>query len=148
MKTYKTKIKWLRLVREASPYIKVKVTTVEEVSEYARQFYGSDITIYESFWVLFLNRSNIIESAVKISQGGVSGTVVDVKLICRYAIEGLTSSVILIHNHPGGDSAPSLVDKNITYKIKKALSIFDIGVLDHIILTEAGYFSFNQENLL
>jgi DNA repair protein RadC len=148
MKTYKTTIKGLRLVREASPYIKVKVTTVEEVSEYARQFYGSDMTIYESFWVLFLNRSNVIESAVKISQGGVSGTVVDVKLICRYAIEGLSSSVILIHNHPGGDFKPSLADKKLTDRIKKALSVFDIGVLDHIILTEAGCFSFNEDNLL
>jgi DNA repair protein RadC len=85
---------------------------------------------------------------MKISQGGISGSVVDIKIICKYAIECLGCSVILVHNHPSGNRNPSQEDLNITKKIKQALSIFDIGLFDHIILTANSYYSFADEGIL
>lgn len=95
-----------------------------------------------------MNRSNNTIGYAKISQGGVAGTVVDVKIIAKYAIDTLASSVILAHNHPSGNTQPSRADKDITQKIKDSLKLFDISVLDHIILTEDEYFSFADEGLI
>ncbi len=100
---------------------------------------------HEEFWVVFLNRANKVVSTHKISQGGLSGTVVDTRLIMKLALEQLASSIILVHNHPSGNTNPSNHDKNITQKIKEAGKIMDIPVLDHIIITDAAYYSFADE---
>ena len=103
---------------------------------------------HEEFWVLLLNRSNKIIDKTKISQGGVTGTVIDVKIILKKAIEKLASSVILCHNHPSGNIEPSEADIGITRKLKEAAEIMDIKLLDHIIVADNSYFSFLDEGIL
>jgi len=103
---------------------------------------------YEEFWVIYLNRSNKIIEKIKLSQGGLSGTVVDVRLILKKAIENLASSIILSHNHPSGNRNPSSEDTRLTLKLKEACTHFDISILDHIIVSDNHYFSFADENIL
>lgn len=148
MKEDKSKSKRFELKANDTNFPKVKITGSNEAKIFAMQFFGDDIEIYESFFLILLNRANNTIGYVKISQGGVCGTVVDVKIIAKYAIESLCSSVILIHNHPSGNTAPSGADKTITSKIKDGLKLFDISVLDHLILTSESYFSFADEGLI
>jgi len=103
---------------------------------------------HEEFWVIYLNRANKIIQPLKISQGGVSATITDVRMILKPALEALASSMILAHNHPSGNLDPSDNDHQITKKIKEAGKIMDIPVLDHIIVTSKGYFSFADEGLI
>ena len=103
---------------------------------------------YEEFWVLCLNRQNKIIEKHKISQGGISGTVIDVRIILKLAVNELASSIILCHNHPSGSTTPSSNDKNITEKLKKASEYFDIKIIDHIIVADDKYFSFADNNLI
>ena len=103
---------------------------------------------YEEFWVVFLNKSNKVIDKIKISQGGISATVIDVRLILKYAIERLASSIVLCHNHPSGNLQPSEADKKITRQLKDASKLMDISVLDHIIVTETNYYSFLDEGFL
>lgn len=103
---------------------------------------------YEEFWILLLNRSNKIIEKFKISQGGISGTVIDVRMILKNAIEKLASSIILCHNHPSGNLQPSEADKKITTKLKDAARIMDMQVLDHLIITDSSFYSFADEGIL
>ncbi len=103
---------------------------------------------HEEFWILLLNRSNKIIDRIKISQGGTAGTVIDVKMILRNAIDKLASSVIICHNHPSGNTEPSKADIEITGRISEAAKIMDIKLLDHIIIAENLYFSFLDEGML
>jgi DNA repair protein RadC len=103
---------------------------------------------YEEFWILLLNRSNRIIGKSKISQGGVSGTVIDTKLIMKSAVENLASSIILCHNHPSGNLNPSVSDIEITDKIKAAANCLDMKLLDHVIVTDHSYYSFLDEGRL
>ena len=101
----------------------------------------------EEFWVILLDRSNSIMRKQAISQGGVSGTVADPKVIFKSALEHLASSIILVHNHPSGNKKPSQADISLTKKLKGAGVMLEIPVLDHIIFTDNGYFSFIDEGL-
>ena len=148
MRTYKSNSLEISLKRKKSDYKKVKISRSEDANKYARQFYHDDLTIYESFFIILLNQSNNTIGYAKISQGGVAGTVVDPKLVAKYAIESLAESVILVHNHPSGDLKASEADKKVTNKINKVLNLFDCQVLDHIILTEKEYLSFDDSSLL
>ncbi|MEZ5012066.1 MAG: DNA repair protein RadC [Bacteroidales bacterium] len=103
---------------------------------------------HEEFWVVYLNRSNKIVSRQRVSQGGISGTITDVRLIMKTGIELLASSLIICHNHPSGNMEPSEADIRITGKIKDAASFFDISLLDHIIVTDKGYYSFADNGSL
>jgi DNA repair protein RadC len=103
---------------------------------------------HEEFWVLLLNRANIVTREIHLSKGGIAGTVVDIRLICRHAIEQSASGVVIGHNHPSGQVEPSEQDKVITKKLREALKILDIAMLDHIIVGHQKYFSFSDEGLL
>ena len=103
---------------------------------------------HEEFWILMLNRSNKVIAQNKVSQGGISGTVIDVRLILKSAIDHLASSIILCHNHPSGNLQPSDADTKITKKMSEAGRIMDIPVLDHIIVTDNGYFSYADEGMI
>lgn len=103
---------------------------------------------YEEFWVIYLNRGNRIIRTEKISQGGISGTVVDTKIIAKMAVECLASNIILVHNHPSGNLEPSVQDKQITKKISEACSLLDVKLLDHIIIGQKSYRSFSDEGEL
>ncbi|MGM0666377.1 MAG: RadC family protein [Bacteroidota bacterium] len=107
----------------------------------------ADLT-HEEFWLLYLNRSNKILSRHKLSQGGVSGTITDVRLIIKKALELLASSMIICHNHPSGNLDPSEADNRITQKIKEAAACFDINLLDHVIVTDNGYYSYADNGAL
>ncbi|MEQ9286038.1 MAG: DNA repair protein RadC [Cyclobacteriaceae bacterium] len=103
---------------------------------------------HEEFWVVFLNRANRVVKKEALSSGGISGTVVDSRLIYKRAFEELASAIIIIHNHPSGNLKPSQSDVELTKKMSAAGKILDIPVLDHIIFTNHGYFSFADESLL
>ncbi|MFP4488593.1 MAG: RadC family protein [Bacteroidales bacterium] len=107
----------------------------------------ADLT-HEEFWLLYLNRSNKILSRYKLSQGGISGTITDVRLLIKKAVELLASAVIICHNHPSGNLEPSEADTRITQKIKEAAGYFDISLLDHLIITDNGYYSYADNGML
>lgn len=141
-------LKTFSLKKEKTDIENIKIQTSKDAAEYIRNFYHDDIDIYESCFILLLNRANKTIGYAKISQGGVSGTVVDVKLIAKYAVESLASGVILAHNHPSGNLTPSHQDIALTRKVKEALTLLDSQLLDHVILSADGYKSLADEGLL
>lgn len=103
---------------------------------------------HEEFWIILLNRANKVIKTECVSQGGITGTVTDIRLIMKMAIEVFATGIILSHNHPSGNLKPSEQDIQITHRIRDAGQIFEIPVLDHLIVTESGYFSFMDEGIL
>lgn len=103
---------------------------------------------HEEFWVILLKRNNEVIGKEKISLGGVSGTVVDPKIVFKKALEALASGIILVHNHPSGQTKPSENDIQITRKIIRAGEVMEISVFDHLIFTDHDYFSFADENMM
>jgi len=103
---------------------------------------------HEECWVLFLNRANRIICYEKVSTGGIAATVVDTKIVLKKAINVLASGLILLHNHPSNNCTPGDNDKAVTGQISKAAKLFEINLLDHIIITEDSYYSFADEGML
>ena len=103
---------------------------------------------HEECWVLYLTSSNRLIERQRVSQGGVQATVVDHRLIVKRALELLATQLIMVHNHPSGAAEPSLADKELTKKVKSAAALFDIRMLDHIIISREGNFSFRREGIL
>ena len=103
---------------------------------------------HEEFWIVFLNNSNKVLHKFQLSKGGLTGTLVDIRLIYKKALEVSATALILCHNHPSGKLQPSPSDIEITRKIKDAGKLMDIQVLDHLIITEKAYFSFADEGRL
>lgn len=132
--------------KEADVFNKSKITGSKDAADFFQPLLG-DLN-HEEFWVMILNRGNKIIDTFMISQGGVSGTVIDVRLILKKAIQQLASSIILCHNHPSGTMQASDADLKITTKIKNAAKVMDIAVLDHIIIGQSTYLSFADEGLL
>ena len=115
----------------------------------AKHYWNEDkIELLEEFKVLFLSRANRVLHLFTVSQGGITGTVADPRLILAAAVRLAACSMILVHNHPSGSLKPSRQDEELTYKIKEAAKYFDIKVLDHLIITSESYFSFADEGLL
>ena len=103
---------------------------------------------HEECWVLYLTSSNRLIDRQRVSQGGVQATVVDHRLIVKRALELLATQLIMVHNHPSGAAEPSLADKELTKKVKSAAALFDIRMLDHVIISREGNFSFRREGIL
>lgn len=103
---------------------------------------------YEECWVVYLTTSNRVIECQKVSQGGVQGTVVDHKLIVKRALELLSTRLILVHNHPSGAAEASEADRRLTRQLKEAAALFDIRLLDHLILAREGDYSFKRNGLL
>ncbi len=99
----------------------------------------------EEFWVLYLSQSGRVVREANISRGGIAATVVDTKIIIRHALESYATAMILFHNHPSGNLNPSVQDDSLTRRICGAAALFDIRVNDHIIVTDAGFYSYNDE---
>ena len=148
MKTYNNSLKQFTLKKNNTEFKNVKIGNSKDGADFIRQFYSDDIEIYESFFILLLNRANNTIGYAKISQGGCVGTVIDTKIIAKYAIESLAQGVILCHNHPSGNIQPSEEDKAMTNKIKSVFDLFECQILDHVILTKDSYFSFADNNLV
>ena len=121
-----------------------KIVSSNTVFEIMQPIIGE--LIHEEFWVLYLNNSNKVLAKSQISKGGITGTVVDKRLIFKIAFENNATAIILTHNHPSGKLEPSQADIEITKELKLAGKQLDVRVLDHIIITEHGYFSFADEN--
>ena len=123
-----------------------KITSSKTVFETMQPIVGE--LSHEEFWILYLNNSNKIIKKNQLSKGGITGTLVDVRLVLKTALEYGATSLILCHNHPSGALKPSQADKDITQKLKKGAQSLDIKVLDHLIITEQSYFSFADDDLL
>ncbi len=133
--------------RQASEALEKKaVSSSKEIAE----FLQSKIKDYrrEVFAVLFLNRANKVNHFEIISEGGITGTVADPRIILKKALEEDAVSIVLCHNHPSGSLKPSRADEELTKKIKEAAKYFDIAVVDHIIVSDQGYYSFADEGIL
>ena len=104
--------------------------------------------VHEEFWLLLLNRANEVFARERLSIGGISGTVVDIKLVLKTALDARASGFIAIHNHPSGNLEPSRADIELTEKLKQGGRILDLPMLDHLIVSERGYFSFADEGML
>ena len=124
----------------------VKITSSNSVFEVLQPILG-DLP-HEEFWILYLNNANKIIEKFQISKGGITGTLVDVRITLRKALELGAVSLILAHNHPSGNLNPSEADKQLTIKLKMAAESMDIKILDHLIVTEKSYFSFADEGLM
>ena len=123
----------------------VKITSSKMVFEIMQPIIGE--LPHEEFWVLFLNNSNKVISKSQLSKGGISGTIVDIRLVYKLALENGATGLILCHNHPSGNLQPSDADKQITKKLKLAGDSLDVKVLDHLIITETKYYSFVDEGI-
>ena len=123
-----------------------KITSSKSVFEIMQPIIGE--LVHEEFWILFLNNSNKVIYKTQLSKGGITGTVVDLRLLFKTAFEQNATYIILTHNHPSGKLVPSEADISITKKIKTAGVQLEIPILDHIIITENGYFSFADEGIL
>lgn len=137
---YKTKVK-------ASE--RPKVNSSKDIYNILKQIWDENkIDMLEEFKVIFLNRANRVTGVYDASSGGITGTVADPRLILAAAIKSLSVSIVLSHNHPSGNLKPSRADEELTLKIKEAASYHDIKVLDHIIISSEGYYSFADEGLI
>ena len=133
---------------------KVKLSDMEKVAgsrdvyDVLQRIWSPRIDHVEEFMILCLNRANRVLGWAKVSQGGLSGTVADPKLIYQIALKSNACSIILAHNHPSGNLQPSEADLQLTRKLKEAGLMLDLPVLDHLIISSEGYYSFADEGLL
>jgi len=123
-----------------------KITSSKIIFEIMQPIIGE--LPHEEFWVLYLNNANKVIAKNQLSKGGMTGTVVDVRIIFKSALESGAVGILLCHNHPSGNLKPSEVDIEITKKVKTAGKSLDINVLDHLIITQNGYYSFADEGIL
>lgn len=123
-----------------------KITSSRMVFEIMQPIIGE--LPHEEFWIIYLNNSNKVLKKIRLSKGGITGTLVDIRLVLKTAIEVSAVAIILAHNHPSGTLKASAADKAITKKLSLGAENLDIKVLDHLIITEKEYFSFADENLL
>ena len=129
--------------RKSEVIERIKITSATDVFNEISPFVA-DLN-HEEFWVFYLNRANIVLRKEKISSGGITGTVIDNKIILKKALLNLASSIILVHNHPSGNLNPSIQDKKVTRKMKLACELLEINLLDHLIIAGNSYYSFADE---
>ena len=134
---------------------RISLTHVKQLSNIGSSSYAAKIISpilrdlsHEECWILYLNRANKLISKERLSSGGVSSTIVDVKIIIKNALERLASSIILVHNHPSGNPNPGENDKQQTKILKNAAAMFDISLIDHLIIAGDTYYSFADEGLM
>ncbi|NQY11398.1 MAG: JAB domain-containing protein [Flavobacteriales bacterium] len=134
--------------KKLKPSERSKVQSSADAVKVFRDVWGSQIEVREEVIILLLDRGNKVLGYHNVSLGGVSGTVIDNKIIFSVALKSLASSIIIAHNHPSGNVQPSQADIKLTKKIAAAGDVFDIKVLDHVILTKHTYYSFADEGLM
>jgi len=153
METIKTKSQVAEIELVYKPKINIlnapKVSSSRCAYQILKEVWSEEkIQFVESFKILLLNRANKVLGVVEISTGGVAGTVVDPKLVFAAALKAVASSMILAHNHPSGNLKPSTQDERLTKRLVEAGKLLDLPVLDHLILTSEGYYSFADEGNL
>ncbi|MGH1385108.1 JAB domain-containing protein [Kordia sp.] len=128
---------------------KVKITNSQQTYKVAMDKWNQDtIEFQEEVKILLLNNSNIVLGMHELSKGGGTSSIIDIKIVVSIALKCNAFGVILLHNHPSGGLKPSGADKNITKRLKQACNYLDIQLIDHLIITKCGYFSFTDEKLL
>ncbi len=127
-----------------------KISNSQDAAQLLFEDWDKDtIELHETFKVVLLNNSNKVKGIYQISQGGITGTLVDVRILFAVILKSLSVGIILTHNHPSGKLVPSDADQKLTNKIKKASELFDIKLLDHLILVPDGdYYSFADNGIL
>jgi DNA repair protein RadC len=126
-----------------------KVSSSKEAYEFLKENWNADrINLQEEFKILLLSRASKVLGIYNMAAGGITGTLADPKLIFSTALKATACSIILAHNHPSGNLKPSQADESLTQKCKQAGDLLDIKVIDHLIMTEEGYYSFADEGLL
>lgn len=127
-----------------------KISSSKDAAQLLFEDWDKDtICIYETFKIVLLNNNNKVKGICQISQGGITGTMVDMRILFAVILKSLSVAIILTHNHPSGTLKPSDADKQLTSKIKKASRLFDIRVLDHLIFAPDGdYYSFSDDGIL
>ena len=128
--------------------VEESVTSSQIGYDIIRKFYSDDVDLYESFFILLLNNKYTHIGFAKISQGGVASVQVDVKFVSKFVVDTFATGVILAHNHPSGNMSPSPQDIALTNRIKEAMNIFDVRVMDHLILGNNSYYSMADECVL
>lgn len=136
----------LGIRRAATEKKKTIIHSSKDIADYLKE--QLQFKSHEVFMAIFLNQANKIIHSETISEGGITGTVVDTRILLKKALEYNTVGIILCHNHPSGSLKPSNADKQITQKIKQAAELFDIKVMDHIIVSNEGYYSFADDGLI
>lgn len=112
------------------------------------QWNWKEIEMLEEVKVIFLNRNNIVIGIYNLAKGGISQCTVDIRIILAVALKSLSTSIILVHNHPSGNLQPSQSDKEITQNLKEACKMVQIALIDHLIITKENYYSFADEGIL
>jgi len=141
-------VKRYELRKLQSDFPQKKIQTSLKAANFIRQFYGDDIEVFESAFILLLDSSATTVGYAKISQGGTTGTTIDLKLVVKYSIDGLARGVIFAHNHPTGNLNFSDADIALSKRIKTGLELFDISLIDSIVLTKDGHSSMSDERIL
>lgn len=124
-----------------------KINSSQEAFNILKAFPPETICLQEQFVVLYLNRANRVIGSYQLSKGGITGTVADIRLILSVALKTAATGLILAHNHPSGNLNPSEADKQITNKIRQAAKLLDIELIDHIIISSEGYYSFADDGI-
>ncbi len=142
----KVAAEWGRRCAASSGVDQQVITSSSDVVDIFQPYFDS--MKYEECWVLFLSASNRVVERYRVSQGGITATVVDHRLIIKRALELLSTQMIMVHNHPSGAVDPSGEDIELTKKVKSAAALFDISLIDHIIVSSSAYFSFRSKGIL
>ena len=132
--------------KDGRPAQKSKISNSREAFNLLQPFLGE--LAHEEFWIVYLNNANVVIHAALLSKGGITGTLVDVRLVMKKALELGAVALILAHNHPSGTLLPSEADKRITRKLRTASEALDIKIVDHLIITERDYYSFADQQAL
>ena len=151
MKTLDTYLNEITVSYSKKQFTSTTIKTSANVQEVARQMFdhcNCQMELKEYFFIILLNRANHVIAYYKLSEGGISGTVVDLRIAFATAVKSLASGMILVHNHPSGNLKASEADINVTKKFVQAGSLLDITIFDHVILTTKGYYSFADEGQL
>lgn len=149
MKTYESSMPEITLKYKTGEIKKSKITSSTEAYHLLLEMYDNDTLEYtESFIVIYLNRANNSIGWQRMSSGGTAGTIIDVKVLMTTALKCNAHGIILSHNHPSGNLRPSDQDLSVTKKLVKAGEFLEIKILDHIIVTAGGYYSFQDEGII
>lgn len=135
-----------KIIKEKTSFKSTKITTSDDCFKCALQLYDSDIEVYEIVYAIMLNASCKTLGFAKISQGGITSSIIDPLIVAKYAIGSLAKNIILVHNHPSESEKPSNEDIKVTKDIKEMLKLLNINLLDHIIITKNNYYSFADNN--
>ena len=149
MRTYKTNCPEIELKLKRGEVKKMQIKTSVDCYKALKMFFDEDtIELTETFIAIYLNRSNNTIGWMKVSSGGITGTIVDQRIVLGTALKAAATAIILAHNHPSGNLQPSQSDIDLTTRMKAAATFMDITIIDHLIVTDENYYSFADEGII